>query len=433
MKLSARRVMPGVGRLTAIPGTKMIDERHDPDFIANVASSLLSKKLGEPIRLHKGKTFTTGGSIVVRCEVIDVNPNLPASFIVKKAREDEFRYQPDSPETPNAAHWLFNDWAASEFLNNVPNAIPLSPLLYGGSREFGLIVLEDLGDGEAPNTFDALLGNDPELAEQTLIEHVSLIGNLHAATTGREVEYGRIRQRLGALPKPESLYQDPWSDARNCPVPSSEVEEAVKLYRTVAERLGIRPQAGVSEEIAYVTSAVEERPDSSLAFCKGDQNLAGDYIRQNGQPRLFDFGTGGFRHALIEGMPGRMTWGCMMRIPSRILLLMDTAYQSQLTQKHPEISDEMFRRAMLEAGARWNIFHVVHRLPDALTSERQRGLTTLRQQVIAWLRAFADLSEEFCGMPALGVSARRMVERLGSVWPAEASNMPYYPAFRQDK
>ena len=111
-------------------------------------------------------------------------------------------------------------------------------------------------------------------------------------------------------------------------------------------------------------------------------------------------------------MPGRMTWGCMMRIPARILPLMDAAYQTQLKQKHPEMSDETFRLALVEAGARWHIFHVVHRLPDALMNDRQRGLTTLRQQVIAWLTAFADLSEELRYFQALGTSARSMVERL---------------------
>lgn len=409
----------------------MIDARHNPDSIADVASHVLSRQFGRRISLRKDKVFTTGASIVVRCHVIDAHSDVPASFIAKKAREDEFGYDPDSPATPNPAHWLLNDWAASEFLNNVPSAVPFSPLLYGGSKDYGLIVLEDFGDGESPNTFDALCGDDAELAEKTLIEHVSLLGQLHAATIGRDEEYRRIRQRLGALPKPEKLYQDPWSDARLRPIPASEVEEAIKLYRTVFEGLGIRPQANVADEIALVTATVEERPELFLAFCKGDQNLAGDYIRFKGQPRLFDFNAGGFRHALIEGMPGRMTWGCMMRMPTRVISLMDAAYQTQLKQKHPEISDETLRQALVEAGARWHIFHVVHRLPDALMNDRQRGLTTLRQQVIAWLTAFADLSEEFSYLQALGASARTMVARLCEVWSAGVDNLPYYPAFRR--
>jgi hypothetical protein len=54
-------------------------------------------------------------------------------------------------------------------------------------------------------------------------------------------------------------------------------------------------------------------------------------------------------------MPGRMTWGCMMRIPTRILPLMEAAYQTELTQKHPEISEEIFHQAML-TGVRVGIF-----------------------------------------------------------------------------
>jgi len=213
-------------------------------------------------------------------------------------------------------------------------------------------------------------------------------------------------------------------------MPTSEVEEAITLYRTVCESVGSHQQAGVTDEIALIAAEVEEQPGPFLAFCKGDQNLAGDYIRRDGQPRLFDFNASGFRHALLEGMPGRMTWGCMMRIPARILPLMDAAYQTQLKQTHAEISDETLRQALVEAGARWHIFHVVHRLPEALINDRQRGPTTLRQQMIAWLRAFADLSEELSFFPALGASARTLIERLCKVWSAEASNLPYYPAFR---
>jgi|GEM_PF-1909659 len=430
---SPRPVNSGVGRLAVnCLVSEMIDERYNPTFIADVAGSVLSDELGEEIRLQAGETFITDGSVVVRCKVIDCGSNLPASIIVKKTREDEFGYHPDSSETPNSAHWLFSDWAAAEFLGSVPSDVPFSPKLYGGSRELGLIILEDLGDGEQPNTYDALLANDPQLAEQTLIEHVSLIGQLHAATIGRDEEYRRIRKSLGALPKPEKLFQDPWADARNHPLQASEIEEAIKLYRTVFENLGIRAETDVADEIEFIASAVEARPKQFLAFCKGDQNAAGDYIRQDSKPRLFDFGASGFRHALVEGMPARFTWGCMMQIPKRIKPLMDAPYKAQLMKKHPEITDEVFKRAMIEAGARWHIFHVVHRLPDALSGDRQRGLTTLRQQTFAWLMAFADLYEELDCLQALGVSARRIVERLRNLWSVDVCALPYYPAFRNE-
>jgi hypothetical protein len=115
----------------------MIDERHDPNFLVSVASQVLSKQLGGKIRLRAGKTFSTWGSIVVRCYVTDACTDTPATFIVKKAKEDHFEYDPDSPHAPNPAHWIFNDWAAAQFLGAVSHDPPLSPLFYGGSREFG--------------------------------------------------------------------------------------------------------------------------------------------------------------------------------------------------------------------------------------------------------------------------------------------------------
>lgn len=409
----------------------MSDKRHDPATLINIAGEIVSQQFGHKVRLRAGKDLSTWGSIVIRCHFIDPPTDAPPTIIIKKAREDQCGYAPDSAEVPNSAHWIFNDWAAAQFLAGIPSDPPLGPMFYGGSREFGLIVLEDLGDGEAPNTYDALNGNDRTVAEQTLVEHALLMGQLHAATMVRAEEYRHIRRALGPSPNPRRLYQDPWSDARTSQIKKVEIDEAIRLYHTGFEALSLRPQKGVDDEIEFIAAAVEQDPGPYLAYCKGDQNLARDYIRCNLKPRLFDFSSGGLRHALIEGMPGRMTWGCMMRIPRSILSLMESAYQSRLAEGYAEVLDDrVFHRSMVEAGARWNIFHVIHRLPDALEADRQRGPTTLRQQVVAWIEAFANLSEDYCQMQALGKSAREMGRCLHRLWPVEVSNLPYYPAFR---
>jgi hypothetical protein len=409
----------------------MTDERHNPEVIVKLAGVLLSRQLGRGIYLQPGRVFSTLKSVVVRCRVTRGAADLPDTLIVKKVREGRRGYDPDSPATTNAAHDLFNDWAAARFLHGLRDDPPLSPRFYAGGRAEGLIVLEDLGDGEAPNTADALQGGDSALAEQTLIEHAELLGQLHAVTMGRREEYQRIRRWLGPPPHPKKLYRDPWPEARLSLVPTSEVEEVISACRASFAALGIRPRPGVEDEIARVTAAVEADPGLFLAYCKGDQNVAADYIRRNSRPRLFDFDSGGFRHALIEGMPGRMTWGCQMRIPSRIRRAMDKAYQSSLALGYAAVADDrLFYRGLVEAGARWNILHLVHRLPDALAGDYQRRLTTLRQQVVAWFEAYAELSEEQGQMQALGESAREVVKRLGEIWPAEVCRLPAYPAFR---
>ncbi|HEV2665348.1 MAG TPA: hypothetical protein VG324_10570, partial [Blastocatellia bacterium] len=332
-----------------------------PDAIVNLAESLLSRQFDQAVRLVRDRVFSGFKSVVVRCRVEGRGAGLPDTLIVKKAREDRMGYFPDSQATPNAAHELFNDWAAARFLYGLGNDPPLSPRFYAGDRERGLIVLEDLGDGDAPNTKDALQGHDPQLAERTLVEHAALLGKLHAATMGRYEEYRQIRLGLGPAPQPLKLYHDPWSEARLSHIPTSDIDEAISSYRAVFAALGLRSRPGVEDEIARVTTVVEADPGPFLAYCKGDQNAAGDYLRRLMKPRLFDFDAGGFRHALIEGMPGRMTWGCQMRIPLRVRSDMEKSYQTALSRGYAEVADDrVFYRGLVEAGARWNILHLIH-------------------------------------------------------------------------
>jgi hypothetical protein len=407
------------------------NHRHGTDFVIEGAAALLFRRFEEKVELQAGKIFRTTGSIVIRCQVIDPPKGLPSRLIVKKVREDRFPYRPDSAETPNAAHALFSDWAAAEFLNQIGGDPLLAPRFYGGDCESGLTVLEDLGDGEYPSTLGALQGSDPELAERMLIEHVSLIGQLHAKTMGHFDRYHHLRSALGPMPKPARLFRDPWSDARLSTISASEIDNAIASYRSVCDSVGVRPAHSISDEIEYVATAVEQNPEQCLAFCKGDQNEAADYIRCNEQPRLFDYDGGGFRHALIEGIPGRMTWGCMMRLPAWLLPLMERAYRVSLAVGCPAVRDELvFRKAMIDAAARWHILHVIHRLPAALAGDRQRGPTTLRQQTVAWIEAYADISAETGLMCSLGTSARSIAERLRQLWRSEETGLPYYPVFR---
>jgi hypothetical protein len=407
---------------------------HQIESIIQTAEKILSQRFSTDIQLHLAAFCSQGRcSIVVRCQVEPGFYDIPQTFIVKKALprlDTDGPYDPESRDFHNTAQWLFNDWAAAQFLGKISNHPPLAPAFYGGDREAGLIVLEDLG--ESPNTADILQGNDPQFAKETLIEHVALLGQLHGKTIDRSEEYQRIRDALGPRPNPPALYREPWTGAFGRHIQASEIGEAIKIYRAGFEAIGIKPHAGVAQEIEYITQVVEGDPVPFLAYGKGDQGLGGDWIRCGSQMRLFDFGTGCFKHALIEGMPGRMTWGCMMHLPAHLLPRMEAAYQAEFAKGCPQAADDaVFHRAMVEAGARWNIFHAIERVPDALRRERQRGPTTLRQQVVAWIQAFADLPEEFNSMPALGKSARDMAVRLRKLWPAESTDLPCYPAFQQ--
>ena len=147
---------------------------------------------------------------------------------------------------------------------------------------------------------------------------------------------------------------------------------------------------------------------------------------------MIDFGVAGIRHALIEGIPHRMTWGCMNRIPKRLFPPFERAYRQQLSTGCPAAREERrFRHAIVEAAARWSVFHMIWRVPDAMKADRPRGGATLRQQVLAWLSAFIETSEEFERFGALGKSAHGVRARLRSRWPVETHSIPLYPAFQR--
>ena len=86
---------------------------------------------------------------------------------------------------------------------------------------------------------------------------------------------------------------------------------------------------------------------------------------------------------------------------------------------------------MVAAAGRWHIFHVIWRLPTALERDYLRGLTSLRQQLLAWLDAFVQIVDAYGHAPALGGSSRALASRLRARWPAAVGELPFYPAFRQ--
>jgi hypothetical protein len=206
---------------------------------------------------------------------------------------------------------------------------------------------------------------------------------------------------------------------------------AIEQYRQVFSTLGLRPATGFEDEIRAVTQSIEQHDGAYQVLCQGDQNSMEHVFRTRDGLRMMDFGVAGFRHALIEGMPHRLTWGCVRRIPRRLFAPMEDVYRVELARSCRVARDEAaFRRVMAEAGGRWSVLHVVHRVADALNGDRPRGRhATLRQQVLASISAFSVLSEEVDQLPALGQSAAALERCLRARWPDETHYIPPYPAF----
>ena len=257
-------------------------------------------------------------SVVARLRTMAAPSQVPETFIVKSVH----------PTFPGAADMLRNDWAALQLLTELAaDGEPLCARFYGGDPLVPLVVMEDLGAGEG-SPQQLVEGDDPDAATTSLLAYIRAVARLHVITRRRHDDYYRLRASLGPLPPPRPLYHDPWSDA--AARTDAEITTAIGEYHAVLDSVGVNATPGVDAEIAAVTRRIEHDPGEFLALCQGDQNGQGGMLLTGGRLRMFDFGVGGFRHALIEGLPQRITWGCARRVPEQVAAAMDAAYQAVL-------------------------------------------------------------------------------------------------------
>jgi hypothetical protein len=318
------------------------------------------------------------------------------------------------------------EWAALQLLSEQLGSHGLAPRFYGGDAAVPLVVMEDLGDG-TNSPYELVEGDDPEAATASLVAYIREVARLHMTTRGLGTEYARLREALGSPSPAAALYHDPWADAHDRL--DAEIRRAADEYRTALAAAGLDAGAAVDDEIAEVTSRVECTPGPWLALCQGDQNGLRHCMLAQGELRLYDFGVAGFRHALLEGLPHRTTWGCIRRVPRDVIEAMDDAHREAVVAADPSLAAD-YAHAAATALARWHIFLAVWRLPPALARDRPRGPTTLRQQVIAGLDAFVAAEGEQPHYPGLRRAASDLAERLRRLWPAETHAVPYLPAYR---
>jgi hypothetical protein len=402
----------------------------DPSWntAALVAASelLLTRRFDQDVHLALRDTLTTRKSLVLRCAIIPPASYLPVTIIAKSPLP--------SPDDPFVHRVNFvNEWAALRFLDHIGPDLPLAPRCYGGDSTAGVLVLEDLGSDDHTTAQALVFGTDARHAEVALLEHVALIGRLHASTIGKYREYASIRASLKPPVAAADLFADPWPAARQSAVTTTDVDRCIKAYRAVCAQLGIRPPVAIGDDIGLVAQHVEVTPALWSALCQGDQNGPGGTLRLDGHLRLYDFDCGQFRHALLEGVPGQSTWGCFMRIPLAIARQMELVYRDVLAACRPQLQDDRsFREALAAAQARWHLFQVLHRLPSCLIQDAPRGPTTRRQQLLAWLEAFVAISEEANTLLALGAVAAALARRLRQQWSQDVHVLPYYPAFQRE-
>ena len=360
------------------------------------------------------KEFDTDRATALRCRVVESPLSVPQSVVVNRAlTTDGAAFHPNSPD--EMVPRFFNDWAGLEFLSKISDGDSPAAQFYGGDSEKGLMVIEDLGDGR--NFYGSLRGESSTAATGELIKLARALGKMHALTIRKKTEYDSIRNRLGPKNKPPSM--------------TGEWRRLVGKLDEICERIGVKPHRGAKTGMKAVAAFIAA-PGPFFAYTHGDP-IPMNALPVGDERKLFDFEFGEFRHALRDGIYGRVcfpTWYHINRVPDDVVQEMEAAYRAELVKGCPEAKDDtIFYRAIVEACAYWAIHSRFNFIEKVWEKDRKWGISTQRQILLLCFDIFGQVSEEFGHLEALGATVRDIAAKLQEHW-TDLEEMPYYPAFR---
>ena len=324
------------------------------------------------------------------------------------------------------------EWASLEFLSQVPAIQAIVPKFFGGRSDPLLVVMADLGDDAEQKLGHFLDGQKPpktavELAafqkrmghqaEAALVAFQRALGQLHAATIGKQAEFEQIRQRCGASVRSRHRVHN--------------IVPALEALPAIAELVDVSVSAQAMAELETAVAHIQN-PGPFLAFTHGDSTPA-NFLSAPNQSRLLDFETGDFRHTLLDGTYARMRYLYSIwarEIPLDMQKRLFTVYRAELGQGCPAAYDDaQFYPAYLACSAGW-MAGLCQFLPKALEKDRRWGRSTRRQRIVAGLEHFARLADEFDLFPALKEISQQMNQQLRQHWPEPDCTLPIYSAFR---
>jgi hypothetical protein len=371
---------------------------------------ILSVTLDNQIHIREMETLSEMGrrNLLLRCSIDPVD-GLPSSFIIKKV-EVPSGYNPDEAKSWDASRF-FHDWVGSQFLSTISSKFQHSPRFYGGDRNLGLIVLEDVQ--HVRSLVQPLLGSNRTDAERALLQYATCLGQLHAETIGKAAEFRELFRTLAPNEKFGTAI-------------------AIDRHRSMLENLGIHPEANWLQDLQTIEDTLNQS-ENFLAYVHAD--ACPDNVLDTGEAlRLIDFETGHFGHALIDAAYGRMVpscW-CANRLPPEIVRQMENTYRRILIQRFPVAEDDrIFETALVNVCGFWLLYTLTRHFESALKEDVDWGIAKIRQRILARLETFIAVSQEFNQLSSLCSTSSQLLELLRQRWPG-VSDLPLYPAFQRE-
>lgn len=386
-----------------------ISGRTVPRIVA-AAERVLLTTVGSPIQFTRVEHLSEGGrrNLLLRCHTPYDN-GLPPSLIIKKVEAN-----PYNPEEPN---WntmrFFKDWMGSQFLSTIPSKFKHSPRFYGGDRNLGFIILEDVQ--HRSRLVEPLLGDDCSRAEEALLKYATCLGQLHADTLGKAAEFEELFKTLAPRVKLTRATVD------------------IQKHQFLLEKLGIQPESHWLYDLEVINETVNH-PGEFLAYIHAD--ACPDNVLDVGEAlRLIDFETGHFGHALIDAAYGRMMFPscwCANRLPHAMTQQMENTYRAILSQNCPVAEDDRtFQTALVRICGFWLLYTLTRHFESALGKDLNWGVSTIRQRILARLEAFITISQEFNQLPGLRGTSSQLLDLLRQRW-VNVPDLPLYPAFQRE-
>jgi len=255
-----------------------------------------------------------------------------------------------------------------------------------------------------------LLGSDPAGAEAALISFARALGRMQAASIPRLVEHRQVRAELGP-PGGETIIEP----------------RALGLRFARALIFARHSLRGAEEDVQTVIGRIAQ-PGPFLALVHGDACPSNERLVGRGVV-LLDFATAGQRHALLDGVCGRVPFPscwCARRLPPHVAPLMEESYRAELARGLPAAKDDpAFAGEVLTAIAYWLIETITVALAEPPFRDFQWGISTIGQRLALRVALFAELADEVGTYRALASVLTGLVDLLGLA----AEEMPLYPAF----
>ena len=380
--------------------------------VLDATERMLSQQFARDVRLGSAVRLSDEErrNLLLRVQVTSGGP--PASVIIKKVVVET--YDPEDLDSWDTRRF-FSDWAGAAFLGAALDHQD-APRFYGGDYAAGFFVLEDLG--EQRSLVEPLLEEDARAAEHALAAFSTSLGRLHAATAGQ-------------LPRFDSLLRSINPTFGVFARAATGLDYRMHQVHGILEGLGVRTASGFARDVDDVIAAIQH-PGPFLSYIHGDP--CPDNVLWNGADlHLIDFEFGGFGHALMDGVYGRMmfpTCWCANRLPADVVSNMEAAHRAALINGCPEAQDDRtFNAALTRVCGYWLLTTLVRSWARASEEDRTWGIGTLRQRVLARLEAFMATAHASDQLPALHDAANRLFDVLHRTWP-DVPALPLYPAFR---